>query len=129
MRRKNAARGYGRKLLDETVAELHNRGIQNVTGKYVLQRTGHYALRRRAVYVGRSTAEFLRKTCGGRGHLLAARYEMIDVCLLGTGGMMPLPYRWLTSLLVRYNGHTILVDCGEGTGCNAREGMGQIPWM
>ena len=22
---------------------------------------------------------------------------MLDVCLLGTGGMMPLPYRWLTS--------------------------------
>jgi len=27
---------------------------------------------------------------------------MIDVCLLGTGGMMPLPYRYLTSLMVRY---------------------------
>jgi ribonuclease Z len=40
---------------------------------------------------------------------------MIDVCLLGTGGMMPLPYRFLTSLLVRYNGTSILVDCGEGT--------------
>jgi len=40
---------------------------------------------------------------------------MIDVCLLGTGGMMPLPYRWLTSLKVRYNGHSILIDCGEGT--------------
>ena len=40
---------------------------------------------------------------------------MIDVCLLGTGGMMPLPGRYLTSLLVRYNGMSILVDCGEGT--------------
>ena len=40
---------------------------------------------------------------------------MIDVCLLGTGGMMPLPYRWLTSLYVRYNGKVLLVDCGEGT--------------
>ncbi len=40
---------------------------------------------------------------------------MIDVCLLGTGGMMPLPYRWLTSLYVRYNGKAFLVDCGEGT--------------
>ena len=29
--------------------------------------------------------------------------------------MMPLPYRWLTSLMVRYNGHSILIDCGEGT--------------
>lgn len=40
---------------------------------------------------------------------------MLDVCLLGTGGMMPLPYRWLTSLMLRYNGKSILIDCGEGT--------------
>ena len=40
---------------------------------------------------------------------------MVDVCLLGTGGMMPLPYRWLTSLMIRYNGSSILIDCGEGT--------------
>lgn len=40
---------------------------------------------------------------------------MLDVCLLGTGGMMPLPYRWLTSLMLRYNGSNILIDCGEGT--------------
>ena len=35
--------------------------------------------------------------------------------MLGTGGMMPLPYRWLTSMLARYNGSSILIDCGEGT--------------
>ena len=40
---------------------------------------------------------------------------MIDVCLLGSGGMMPLPYRYLTSLMVRYKGKSILIDCGEGT--------------
>ena len=40
---------------------------------------------------------------------------MLDVCLLGTGGMMPLPYRWLTSFMVRYNGSSLLIDCGEGT--------------
>lgn len=40
---------------------------------------------------------------------------MLDVCLLGTGGMMPLPYRWLTSLMTRYNGSSLLIDCGEGT--------------
>ena len=40
---------------------------------------------------------------------------MLDICLLGTGGMMPLQYRWLTSLLIRYNGHSVLIDCGEGT--------------
>lgn len=40
---------------------------------------------------------------------------MLDVCLLGTGGMMPLPYRWLTALMARYNGSSVLIDCGEGT--------------
>ena len=40
---------------------------------------------------------------------------MIDVCLLGTGGMMPLPNRFLTSLYVRYNGKCVMVDCGEAT--------------
>lgn len=39
---------------------------------------------------------------------------MVDICLLGCGGMIPLPNRWLTSLLVRYNGKMILIDCGEG---------------
>lgn len=28
---------------------------------------------------------------------------------------MPLPHRWLTALMARYNGHSILIDCGEGT--------------
>lgn len=40
---------------------------------------------------------------------------MLDVCLLGTGGMMPLPYRWLTALMTRFNGSHLLIDCGEGT--------------
>lgn len=40
---------------------------------------------------------------------------MMDVCLLGTGGVMPLRNRWLASLLVRVNGKMILIDCGEGT--------------
>lgn len=40
---------------------------------------------------------------------------MIDVCLLGTGGMMPLPDRFLTALYVRTNGEALLIDCGEGT--------------
>ena len=40
---------------------------------------------------------------------------MLEVCLLGSGGMMPLPYRWLTSLMTRYNGSNLLIDCGEGT--------------
>ncbi len=44
---------------------------------------------------------------------------MIDICLLGTCGMMPQPNRWLSCALIR-NGSTLtLIDCGEGT---------QIPW-
>ena len=46
---------------------------------------------------------------------------MLDVCLLGTGGMMPLPKRYLTSLMVRYNGSSLLIDCGEGTQVSIRE--------
>lgn len=40
---------------------------------------------------------------------------MIDAYLLGTGGMMPLPHRWLSSLLIRCEGDMTLFDCGEGT--------------
>lgn len=46
---------------------------------------------------------------------------MLDVCLLGTGGMMPLPRRKLTSLMLRLNGHGLLIDCGEGTQVAIRE--------
>ncbi len=34
---------------------------------------------------------------------------------------MPLPYRWLTSLMLRYNGSSLLIDCGEGTQIAIRE--------
>ena len=40
---------------------------------------------------------------------------MIDICLLGTGGMMPLPERWLSSMLLRSQQDVVLIDCGEGT--------------
>ncbi len=40
---------------------------------------------------------------------------MLDICLLGTGGTLPLMNRWLTSLMVRDKGHAVLIDCGEGT--------------
>jgi len=46
---------------------------------------------------------------------------MLDICLLGTGGMMPLPYRWLTSLMARCDGSSLLIDCGEGTQIALRE--------
>lgn len=40
---------------------------------------------------------------------------MVDICLLGTGAMKPLPDRWLTSLYLSCQGKGILIDCGEGT--------------
>jgi ribonuclease Z len=48
-------------------------------------------------------------------------YKMLDVCLLGTSGMMPLPGRWLTALMTRYNGSSLLIDCGEGTQITIKE--------
>lgn len=35
--------------------------------------------------------------------------------------MLPLPDRWLTSLMLRCNGHSLLIDCGEGTQVAIRE--------
>ncbi|WP_352400262.1 ribonuclease Z [Anaerotignum sp.] len=40
---------------------------------------------------------------------------MLDICLLGTGGMMPMPGRFLTAMLARIKGRLLLIDCGEGT--------------
>jgi ribonuclease Z len=40
---------------------------------------------------------------------------MVDVCLPGTGGMIPLENRWLTCCLIEYQGKVFLIDCGEGT--------------
>lgn len=40
---------------------------------------------------------------------------MLDICLLGCGGSLPVPERNLTSLLMSFNGRKILIDCGEGT--------------
>jgi ribonuclease Z len=39
----------------------------------------------------------------------------MEVFILGTGGMMPLPGRYLTSVLLRREGELFLFDCGEGT--------------
>lgn len=46
---------------------------------------------------------------------------MIDVALLGTGGTLPLPERFLSAVLLRHNGNLILVDCGEGTQVSLRK--------
>ena len=40
---------------------------------------------------------------------------MLDLALLGCGGGMPIPDRFLSSLLINYRGRKILIDCGEGT--------------
>jgi len=40
---------------------------------------------------------------------------MLDVCLIGTSGMVPLKHRWLTAFHAVSEGHAILIDCGEGT--------------
>lgn len=40
---------------------------------------------------------------------------MVDLTLLGCGGGMPIPERFLSSLLINYKGKKILIDCGEGT--------------
>jgi ribonuclease Z len=40
---------------------------------------------------------------------------MIDICLLGCGGSMPMPTRNLSATLISYKGRKILIDCGEGT--------------
>ena len=39
----------------------------------------------------------------------------LEVFSLGTGGMMPLPGRFLTSILIRRDGDLFLFDAGEGT--------------
>jgi ribonuclease Z len=44
---------------------------------------------------------------------------VIDICMLGTCGMMPMPGRWLSCALIRSGPSLALVDCGEGT---------QVPW-
>ncbi|MGL5417604.1 MAG: ribonuclease Z [Clostridium sp.] len=45
---------------------------------------------------------------------------MIDVCLLGCGGGMPMPFRNLSASLINYKGRKILIDCGEGTQVSMR---------
>ena len=40
---------------------------------------------------------------------------VLEAFVLGSGGMMPLPKRHLTSVLLRREGDLFLFDCGEGT--------------
>ncbi|MBU3136337.1 ribonuclease Z [Clostridium gasigenes] len=45
---------------------------------------------------------------------------MFDIALLGTGGGMPMPNRYLSASLINYRGRKILIDCGEGTQVSMR---------
>ena len=45
---------------------------------------------------------------------------MVDLLLLGCGGGMPMPNRFLSAVLLSYNGRKILIDCGEGTQVSMR---------
>lgn len=49
---------------------------------------------------------------------------MVEMCLLGTGGTLPLATRALSSLYVRVNGQGLLLDCGEGT----QVGIRRLGW-
>ena len=44
----------------------------------------------------------------------------LEAFVLGCGGMMPLPYRHLTSILLRREGDLFLFDGGEGTQVSLR---------
>ncbi|HAK47390.1 MAG TPA: ribonuclease Z [Spirochaeta sp.] len=45
----------------------------------------------------------------------------LEAFVLGTGGMMPLPHRFLTSVLLRREGDLFLFDCGEATQISLRK--------
>ncbi len=45
----------------------------------------------------------------------------MEAFVLGCGGVMPLPGRHLTSVLLRREGELLLFDCGEGTQVSLRE--------
>ncbi|MBR0184488.1 MAG: MBL fold metallo-hydrolase, partial [Synergistaceae bacterium] len=46
---------------------------------------------------------------------------MVDVTLIGTAALAPIPERALSSALLTCAGHSILFDCGEGTQSAARK--------
>ena len=45
---------------------------------------------------------------------------MVEICMLGTSGTLPLINRALSSLYIRVNGRGMLLDCGEGTQVSVR---------
>ena len=49
---------------------------------------------------------------------------MLEFCMLGTGGTLPIPDRALSSVYLRVNGRGLLIDCGEGT----QVGIRRLGW-
>ena len=53
----------------------------------------------------------------------------MEALVLGIGGMMPMPGRWLTSVMLRHNGRVTMFDCGEGAQVALKKsgfGIGQL---
>ena len=46
---------------------------------------------------------------------------MLDICVLGTQGGMPMVNKFMSSIIVGYKGKKILFDCGEGTQVSMRK--------
>ena len=70
----------------------------------------------------------LNTTCDNQGDCTLRRlyhkervFVMIDLMLLGTGAMVPLPGRYLSATMFRIGSHLHLIDCGEGTQVAMRE--------
>ena len=51
---------------------------------------------------------------------------MLDECLFEPGGMMPLPYSKLTACMTRFNGHSLLIDCGREHRQELKRGAGVL---
>lgn len=45
----------------------------------------------------------------------------MECVLLGSGGMMPMPYRFLTSVVIRHEGRMYMFDAGEGAQISLRK--------
>ena len=53
---------------------------------------------------------------------------MLTITLRGTAATMPLPERALTAAVAECGGHSLLLDCGEGTQTAARR-AGATGWI
>ena len=54
-------------------------------------------------------------------HYNGSDENVINITMLGTAALMPIPGRALTVMTLTCGGHTILFDCGEGTQSAARQ--------